>query len=97
MRTGNRGIPGLANSELSRQSAEHWNRTRIHALHDRIRNGEGDELFFTPADRIGQLTLRDLDIIDTREKLRLYGEAGLLGQSTSGGVPLVGSDKPKKK
>src|SRR5947207_822954 len=54
---------------------------------ERLTMEKGEDLFFTPADRIGQLTLRDLDIIDTREKLRLYGEAGLLGQSTSGGVP----------
>ena len=36
-------------------------------------------MFFTPADRIGQLTMRNLDIADTRDKLRIYGEAGLLG------------------
>jgi argininosuccinate synthase len=34
---------------------------------------------FTPADRIGQLSMRDLDIADTRNKLRLYSRAGLLG------------------
>src|SRR5687768_15472948 len=37
--------------------------------------------FFSPADRIGQLTMRNLDIGDTRDKLQLYGAAGLLGQS----------------
>jgi argininosuccinate synthase len=46
---------------------------------------------FTPGDRIGQLTLRNLDIADTRDKLRVYGEAGLLGDSQAGGVPLLGS------
>ncbi|MCD6042564.1 MAG: argininosuccinate synthase [Burkholderiales bacterium] len=51
---------------------------------------------FTPADRIGQLTMRNLDIADTRDKLRVYGEAGLLGDSAQGGVPLLGGDKPKK-
>ena len=49
-------------------------------------DGEGREVFFTPADRIGQLTMRNLDIMDTRDKLRLYGEAGLLGDSTAGGT-----------
>jgi argininosuccinate synthase len=48
-------------------------------------------VFFTPGDRIGQLTMRNLDIQDTRDKLRVYGEAGLLGD---GGVPLLG---PKRK
>jgi len=54
---------------------------------------EKGEAFFTPADRIGQLTMRNLDIIDTRDKLRVYSEAGLLG--TGSGVPLLG-EQPKK-
>ncbi len=58
---------------------------------------EKGEAFFTPADRIGQLTMRNLDIADTRDKLRVYGDAGLLGDSTKGAVPLLGRDKPKKK
>ncbi|AAP96051.1 argininosuccinate synthase [[Haemophilus] ducreyi] len=33
---------------------------------------------FTPADRIGQLTMRNLDIVDTRDKLAVYTDAGLL-------------------
>ncbi|NBP08373.1 MAG: argininosuccinate synthase, partial [Gammaproteobacteria bacterium] len=40
-----------------------------------MEKGEG---MFTPADRIGQLTLRNMDIADTREKLQVYGETGLL-------------------
>jgi argininosuccinate synthase len=52
---------------------------------------------FTPADRIGQLTMRNLDIVDTRDKLRIYGAAGLLGDSTGGAVPLLGAAKPKQK
>ena len=36
---------------------------------------------FTPADRIGQLTMRNMDIADTREKLGLYNGVGLLGGS----------------
>jgi argininosuccinate synthase len=53
-------------------------------------------VFFTPADRIGQLTMRNLDIADTRDKLRVYGQAGLLGEATAGGVPLLGPGKPGK-
>jgi argininosuccinate synthase len=56
---------------------------------------EKGEVYFTPADRIGQLTMRNLDIADTRDKLRVYGEAGLLGEG--GGVPLLGPEKPKKR
>jgi len=51
---------------------------------------EKGEAFFSPADRIGQLTMRNLDIADTRDKLRVYGEAGLLGDSKDGAVPLLG-------
>jgi len=52
---------------------------------------------FAPGDRIGQLTMRNLDIADTRDKLRIYGETGVLGESKSGGVPLLGGGEPKKK
>ncbi len=55
---------------------------------------EKGEAFFTPADRIGQLTMRNLDIADTRDKLRIYSETGLLGPG--GGVPLLGDDSKKK-
>jgi argininosuccinate synthase len=55
---------------------------------------ERGEAFFTPADRIGQLTMRNLDIVDTRDKLRIYSETGLLG--SGGGVPLLGDDSKKK-
>jgi argininosuccinate synthase len=57
---------------------------------------EKGESYFTPADRIGQLTMRNLDIADTRDKLRVYGEAGLLGDATKGAVPLLGGEKAKK-
>jgi argininosuccinate synthase len=33
---------------------------------------------FSPLDRIGQLTMRNLDITDTRAKLQVYSNAGML-------------------
>ncbi|MBY0368962.1 MAG: argininosuccinate synthase [Roseateles sp.] len=39
---------------------------------------------FSPADRIGQLTMRNLDITDTRAKLGIYTGTGLLA---GGGLP----------
>ncbi|MET0333346.1 MAG: argininosuccinate synthase [Rhizobacter sp.] len=39
---------------------------------------EKGESMFSPADRIGQLTMRNLDITDTRDKLGIYSAAGLL-------------------
>jgi argininosuccinate synthase len=44
---------------------------------------------FTPLDRIGQLTMRNLDIVDTREKLGVYSRTGLLD---SGGLPKLTAD-----
>jgi argininosuccinate synthase len=64
---------------------------------ERLTMEKGEEVFFTPGDRVGQLTMRNLDIADTREKLRIYGASGLLGESKSGAVPLLGGGKPKKK
>jgi argininosuccinate synthase len=37
---------------------------------------------FGPLDRIGQLTMRNLDIADTREKLEIYRQAGTLTPGT---------------
>ncbi|MDQ6612175.1 MAG: argininosuccinate synthase [Gemmatimonadota bacterium] len=48
---------------------------------------ERGEAFFTPLDRIGQLTMRNLDIADTREKLELYANTGLLRVNTKNDVP----------
>jgi argininosuccinate synthase len=48
---------------------------------------EKGETAFTPQDRIGQLTMRNLDIADTREKLRAYLRTGLL--SAWRGAPLL--------
>ena len=39
---------------------------------------------FSPADRIGQLTMRNLDIVDTRAKLGLYAQSGLLSLGKDG-------------
>ena len=44
---------------------------------------------FTPADRIGQLTMRNLDIADTRDKLGIYTQVGLLGAGSDGVISLL--------
>jgi argininosuccinate synthase len=53
---------------------------------------ERGEAFFTPADRIGQLTMRNLDIVDTREKLLVYSKLGLLHPSESMPLPRLAGD-----
>ena len=54
---------------------------------------------FAAADRIGQLTMRNLDIADTREKLQVYSAAGLLGSMGKGAplLPEVVDWKPARK
>jgi argininosuccinate synthase len=48
---------------------------------------EKGESAFTPQDRIGQLTMRNLDIADTREKLFAYAGAGLLTPGRGTALP----------
>ncbi len=48
---------------------------------------EKGESTFSPRDRIGQLTMRNLDIVDTREKLMTYVRAGLLAPSSGASLP----------
>jgi argininosuccinate synthase len=48
---------------------------------------EKGEMFFTPQDRIGQLTMRNMDIVDTRDKLLTYAKAGLLAPSVGSSMP----------
>ena len=45
---------------------------------------------FSPLDRIGQLHMRNLDIIDSREKLNLYSKVGTL---PGGGMKSLLEDK----
>ena len=47
---------------------------------------------FSPQDRIGQLTMRNLDIVDTREKLKIYSQAGLLLPGSGVGLPRLAND-----
>ncbi|HWZ50049.1 MAG TPA: hypothetical protein VNW54_01145, partial [Granulicella sp.] len=56
---------------------------------------EKGESTFSPRDRIGQLTMRNLDITDTRAKLMTYAQSGLLTLSKGSEMPQLssGSDK----
>src|SRR5262245_8700256 len=53
---------------------------------ERLTMEKGDSAF-TPRDRIGQLTMRNLDIADTREKLLTYVKTGLLAPSLGSELP----------
>jgi argininosuccinate synthase len=50
---------------------------------------EKGESTFSPQDRIGQLTMRHLDITDTRDKLLLYLKTGLLGPASGNSTSLL--------
>ena len=53
---------------------------------------EKGESMFSPRDRIGQLTMRNLDIVDTRDKLGIYARSGLLSLGDGASLPKLGSD-----
>jgi argininosuccinate synthase len=59
---------------------------------------EKGESVFSPQDRIGQLTMRNLDISDTRDKLITYVKTGLIAPSLGSSMPMLTdgehTDKP---
>ena len=50
---------------------------------------------FSPLDRIGQLTMRNLDITDTRAKLAGYAKSGLLELGSGSMLPQIGPESAK--
>ena len=54
---------------------------------ERLSMEKVEDAAFTPMDRIGQLTMRNLDISDTRAKLALYIQSGLLSNAHGSDVP----------
>jgi argininosuccinate synthase len=57
---------------------------------------EKGESTFSPRDRIGQLTMRNLDITDTRAKLMTYAQAGLIKLSKGTEMPQLNSSNEKE-
>jgi argininosuccinate synthase len=55
-----------------------------------------DREAFSPLDRVGQLQMRNLDILDSREKLAVYARTGVL-PAGPGEAGLLGSDRQDKK
>jgi argininosuccinate synthase len=56
---------------------------------------EKTESAFSPRDRIGQLTMRNLDITDTRAKLIAYAQSGLITLSHGSEMPRLNSGTTK--
>jgi argininosuccinate synthase len=63
---------------------------------ERLTMEKGDEVFFTPQDRVGQLTMRNLDILDTREKIGVYQRVGLMGTVPHEGLPMLPAAAPDR-
>mgnify|MGYP002681993830 FL=1 len=67
---------------------------------DKLSMERTEDAAFGPLDRIGQLTMRNLDIADTRAKLELYaaqgqllgGHAGLIGRLEPGGAGAIAAN-----
>ena len=59
---------------------------------ERLSMEKVENTVFTPADRIGQLTMRNLDISDSRSKLALYLKTGLIGDSNDSPIPQIGHE-----
>ncbi len=70
---------------------------------DKLSMERTENAAFGPVDRIGQLTMRNLDIADTRAKLELYraqgqlggGDFQLIGQLENGGADAIASSTKK--
>ena len=60
---------------------------------ERLSMEKVEDAAFTPADRIGQLTMRNLDISDTRAKLKLYSETGLLSSGEGSEIFKLGTTR----
>jgi argininosuccinate synthase len=58
---------------------------------------EKTESAFSPRDRIGQLTMRNLDIADTREKLLTYAQSGLIRIGGGAEMPQLGGGTESEK
>jgi argininosuccinate synthase len=54
---------------------------------------ESGKAEFGPLDRIGQLTMRNLDIADSREKLGVYAKAGVLNIDGGAELGLLEAEK----
>ena len=82
-----RAITGEVTLELRRgndYSLLNTESTNLTYKPERLSMEKVEDAPFSPADRIGQLTLRNLDIVDTREKLAIYAKAGLLSLGKDG-------------
>ena len=70
-------------------------RAHITYAPERLSMEKVEDAPFSPLDRIGQLTMRNLDITDTRAKLGIYAQSGLLSLSKEGDFFKLGDGSSK--
>jgi argininosuccinate synthase len=90
-------ITGEVTLELRRGNDYSILNTESHNLTykpERLSMEKVEDAPFSPLDRIGQLTMRNLDIVDTRNKLAVYAKAGLLSLAKDGDLVRLAGDKP---
>ena len=89
-----RAVTGMVTLELRRGNDYSLLNTESPNLtyHPERLTMEKGESMFSPRDRIGQLTMRNLDIVDTRAKLGIYAQTGLLAASKDSPLPLLGNE-----
>ena len=91
-----RAITGTVTLELRRgndYSILNTESSNLTYAPERLSMEKVEDAPFSPVDRIGQLTMRNLDLIDTRDKLAIYAKAGLLSVSSTSALPQLGGDK----
>lgn len=89
-----RAITGTVTLELRRgndYSILNTESSNLTYAPERLSMEKVEDAPFSPADRIGQLTMRNLDLIDTRDKLAIYSKAGLLSVSSANALPQLSS------
>ncbi|MEG2818397.1 MAG: argininosuccinate synthase, partial [Comamonas sp.] len=88
-----RAITGTVTLELRRgndYSILNTESSNLTYAPERLSMEKVEDAPFSPTDRIGQLTMRNLDLIDTRDKLAIYSKAGLLSVSSTNALPQLG-------
>jgi len=89
-----RAITGIVTLELRRgndYSLLNTESPNLTYAPERLSMEKVDDAPFSPMDRIGQLTMRNLDIVDTRAKLGIYAKSGLLSLGQGGDFMRLGN------
>ena len=93
------GIDIVSDGELRRDNDYtilNTESTNLTYAPERLTMEKNQDSAFTPQDRLGQLTMRNLDITDSREKLFIYANVGLISSQAMEGLRLLDSPKEEE-